>query len=69
MRARSTADDILVVAPYNAQVAALARAAARRVRVGTVDKFQGQAGAGRHLLDGHLDAARTRRAAWSSSTA
>lgn len=35
--------DVLVVAPYNAQVAALsARLAPRGVRVGTVDKFQGQ---------------------------
>ena len=32
----------MVVAPYNAQVNALARGAARGVRVGTVDKFQGQ---------------------------
>jgi uncharacterized protein len=38
-------DDLLVVAPYNAQVSALRRALAREVqvqRVGTVDKFQGQ---------------------------
>ena len=35
--------DILVVAPYNAHVNRLAdRLAARGVRVGTVDKFQGQ---------------------------
>jgi predicted RecB family nuclease len=34
--------DILVVAPYNAQVAALRRALPEAVRVGTVDKFQGQ---------------------------
>ncbi|WP_183093202.1 TM0106 family RecB-like putative nuclease [Nocardioides stalactiti] len=41
-----TASDFLVVAPYNAQVAvihdALARAGLGAVRVGTVDKFQGQ---------------------------
>lgn len=39
-----TADDVLVVAPYNAQVAALQRAlrAAGVTRVGTVDRFQGQ---------------------------
>ncbi|MFI5255355.1 MAG: DEAD/DEAH box helicase, partial [Candidatus Limnocylindrales bacterium] len=41
--------DILVVAPYNAHVAAIERAVERRVglraRVGTVDKFQGQEGA------------------------
>ncbi len=39
-------DDIIVVSPYNAQVAvvrdALAGAGFDRVRVGTVDKFQGQ---------------------------
>lgn len=39
-------DDIIVVSPYNAQVAlvrdALAAAGLERVRVGTVDKFQGQ---------------------------
>ena len=41
-----TEDDIIVVAPYNAQVEcvadALAAAGYRDVRVGTVDKFQGQ---------------------------
>jgi uncharacterized protein len=36
-----TREDVLVVAPYNAQVTALA-AALPDVRVGTVDKFQGQ---------------------------
>jgi len=41
-RARQlTRDDILVVAPYNAQVAEIARARPA-ARVGTVDKFQGQ---------------------------
>eukprot|EP00177_Eucheuma_denticulatum_P007790 GFKZ01014170.1.p1 GENE.GFKZ01014170.1~~GFKZ01014170.1.p1 ORF type:complete len:1318 (-),score=205.27 GFKZ01014170.1:4417-8370(-) len=34
--------DILVVAPYNAQVRALVEALPNGVRVGTVDKFQGQ---------------------------
>jgi len=34
--------DILVVAPYNAQVNALRAALPDAVRVGTVDKFQGQ---------------------------
>lgn len=38
---RLTADDIMVVAPYNAQVNALAEALPA-IRVGTVDKFQGQ---------------------------
>ncbi|EMB16036.1 TM0106 family RecB-like putative nuclease [Rhodopirellula europaea] len=37
-----TADDILVVAPYNAQVDAIAEVVGDRARVGTVDKFQGQ---------------------------
>ena len=38
-----TASDVLVVAPYNAQVALLEeRLGPRGVRVGTVDKFQGQ---------------------------
>ena len=37
------ADDVLVVAPYNAQVSRIAeRLAPVGVRVGTVDKFQGQ---------------------------
>jgi uncharacterized protein len=35
-------DDILVVAPYNAQVNALIAALPHGARVGTVDKFQGQ---------------------------
>ncbi|KRT62939.1 MAG: hypothetical protein XU10_C0018G0051 [Chloroflexi bacterium CSP1-4] len=43
-----TAGDIVVVAPYNAHVAAIERAVERRLglraRVGTVDKFQGQEG-------------------------
>jgi predicted RecB family nuclease len=34
--------DVLVVAPYNAQVAALRRALPAEIRVGTVDKFQGR---------------------------
>lgn len=38
-----TANDILIVAPYNSQVALLAERLARcGVRVGTVDRFQGQ---------------------------
>jgi predicted RecB family nuclease len=35
-------DDVLVVAPYNAQVAALRRALPPEMRIGTVDKFQGR---------------------------
>ncbi len=34
--------DILIVAPYNAQVAALLKALPANARVGTVDKFQGR---------------------------
>ncbi|HSU39986.1 MAG TPA: TM0106 family RecB-like putative nuclease, partial [Polyangiaceae bacterium] len=34
--------DVLVVAPYNAQVSALERALPEGIRVGTVDKFQGK---------------------------
>jgi uncharacterized protein len=37
-----TADDVLVVAPYNMQVRCLRSAVPDGVRVGTVDKFQGQ---------------------------
>jgi uncharacterized protein len=37
-----TLDDILIVAPYNAQVSLLLRRLPRGARVGTVDKFQGQ---------------------------
>lgn len=41
--AQMTAQDILIVAPYNAQVSRLTeRVGATGVRVGTVDKFQGQ---------------------------
>jgi uncharacterized protein len=35
-------EDILIVAPYNAQISALARRLPAGARVGTVDKFQGQ---------------------------
>jgi predicted RecB family nuclease len=35
-------DDVLIVAPYNAQVGAIKRLLPERARVGTVDKFQGQ---------------------------
>ena len=37
-----TLGDILVIAPYNAQVADLAAKLPRGARVGTVDRFQGQ---------------------------
>lgn len=39
---RITLNDILIVAPYNAQVSRLLRSLRRGARVGTVDKFQGQ---------------------------
>jgi uncharacterized protein len=37
-----TWDDVLIVAPYNAQVGAIRRLLPAGARVGTVDKFQGQ---------------------------
>jgi uncharacterized protein len=37
-----TEEDILIVAPYNAQVGAIKRLLPPGARVGTVDKFQGQ---------------------------
>ncbi|MGA7307108.1 MAG: C-terminal helicase domain-containing protein, partial [Rhodothermales bacterium] len=37
-----TLDDILIVAPYNAQVSDIAALLPADARVGTVDKFQGQ---------------------------
>lgn len=37
-----TLQDVLIVAPYNAQVAVLLETLPRGARVGTVDKFQGQ---------------------------
>lgn len=37
-----TQRDIIVVAPYNAQVNALREALPEDIRVGTVDRFQGQ---------------------------
>ena len=41
-RRQLTADDILVVAPYNAHVARLRAHLGPQARVGTVDRFQGQ---------------------------
>ena len=43
--------DILVVAPYNLAVHCIREHVPAGVRVGTVDRFQGQAGAGRVLRD------------------
>jgi uncharacterized protein len=46
-----TENDILIVAPYNAQVAALSEAMPTLSRrIGTVDRFQGQEAAGSDLL-------------------
>jgi predicted RecB family nuclease len=39
---RMSPQDVIVVAPYNAQVNALREALPKDIRVGTVDKFQGQ---------------------------
>ncbi len=41
-RQRVGVDDVLIVAPYNAQVGKIARRLPPGARVGTVDKFQGQ---------------------------
>ena len=49
-------DDFIVVAPYNAHVRCLRQAIPdEKIRIGTVDKFQGQQAAGRLLLDGELE--------------
>jgi len=37
-----TLEDVLIVAPYNAQVASIMQRLPERARVGTVDRFQGQ---------------------------
>jgi predicted RecB family nuclease len=42
MKQSLRSEDVLVVAPYNAQVAALVERLPQGTRVGTVDKFQGQ---------------------------
>jgi hypothetical protein len=42
LRSGAGPKDVLVVAPYNAQVAALKERSSDRVEVGTVDKFQGK---------------------------
>ena len=60
--------NILIVAPYNAQVPALLERLPARSRVGTVDKFQGQ----QALLSSTLWQHRPRRTlqgAWNSYTA
>ena len=65
--AAARADDILIIAPYNAQVAALAERLPG-ARIGTVDKFQGQE-APVVIYSMATSTPRTRRAGWSSSTA
>ena len=47
--------EIMVVSPYNVQVNALREALPAEVRVGTVDKFQGQEAPVVALLDGELE--------------
>ena len=47
--------DVMVVAPYNAQVRLLRERLPAGVEVGTVDKFQGREAAGRLLLDGVVE--------------
>jgi uncharacterized protein len=42
VRHNVTADDVLIIAPYNSQVSLLTERFGTRARVGTVDKFQGQ---------------------------
>jgi uncharacterized protein len=42
LRAGVSADEIVVVSPYNAQVDLLRETLGGRIRIGTVDKFQGQ---------------------------
>ena len=57
--------DVLVVAPYNAQVARAARSACPGARVGTVDKFQGQEAAV-VIFSMATSSAATCRGGWSS---
>ena len=62
-----TLDDILIVAPYNAQVFAL-KHALPNARIGTVDKFQGQE-APIVIYSMTSSSSGDARAAWNSSTA
>ena len=48
--------DVLIVAPYNAQVGTIKRLLPPEARVGTVDKFQGQEAPDQHLFAHDLDA-------------
>ena len=42
MERKITADDILIVAPYNLQVYELRKKLGNNFKIGTIDKFQGQ---------------------------
>ena len=68
-RARLGWDDVLVVAPYNAQVAAIKRAAAGRGPRRAPSTSSRARRRRSRLLDDDLVARSSRRAAWSSSTA
>ena len=62
-------EDVLIVAPYNAQVGAIKRLLPAAARVGTVDKFQGQeAPVSIYSMTTSSPEDRTARA-WTSSTA
>ena len=64
-----TWNDVLIVAPYNAQVGAIQRLLPPEARVGTVDKFQGQeAPISIYSLTTSAPGARAARA-WTSCTA
>ena len=63
-----TLDDILIIAPYNAQVFEL-QERLPGARIGTVDKFQGQEAPIVIYSTGDLERTRTRRAGWSFCTA
>ena len=61
--------DVLIVAPYNAQVGAIRRLLPPEARVGTVDKFQGQEAPISIYSLTTSSAPSSRRAAWTSCTA
>jgi uncharacterized protein len=61
-------EDVLIVAPYNAQVGEIKRRLPPAARVGTVDKFQGQE-APISIYSMTTSSPSSRRAGWTSSTA
>ena len=61
-------DDVLIVAPYNAQVGAIRAPAAARGAGRHGRQVPGPGGADQHLLDDDSSAGGSRRAAWTSST-